>query len=178
MNKLKMPFLWVIFTAVVFFSCGDAVDPDIGLYNIPENDCDLRNIEFVKIYTYYNDWYWFSRTSPYKVRMNYAEDINDCKIGDTIALECCLYDNMGTYWYNLPESVIVRVTTSRNDISFIKLFDDPHRGYEDSWPPPARRYYSHIIILNNKYYRDGDILTVEIKDKNKILKTTLNIRSK
>jgi len=166
MNKLKMPFLWAIFTAIVFFSCGDIVDPDISIYNIPENDCDIRVISFQKVYSYFHN------------QISFGEIINECKNGDTIALTCGLYDNMGTYWDNLPESVISRVITSRGDITFVKLFDKPNTTYTDEWPPPQRRYNSYIIILNNKSYRDGDVITAEIKDKNKILKTILNVRSK
>jgi len=88
-----------------------------------------------------------------------------------------LHDNM-SYWDNLLELVIVRVTTDGRDIAFIKLFDNPETIYSAEWPPPSRLYSSHIIILNNKFYRDGDVLTAEIKDNNKILKTTLNLRSK
>jgi len=89
---------------------------------------------------------------------------------------CGLYDNMGTYWHNLPESVIVRVTTSRKDISFIKLFDDLNRTYEDTWTPSPRRYNSHIIILNNKFYQDGNVITAEIKKGREIQRITLNVR--
>jgi len=175
MQKIKMPLLWAIFTAVAFFSCGDVTDPDISPYNIPENDCEVKYIGFAKVYVFYSDW--LLRNSPYKVRMGFGESINDCKIGDTVTLVCDLYDNTGTYsWEYFPESVIVRVTTSRGDISFIKLFVNFNISYSDELPPAPRRYNSHTIILNNRSYRNGDILTAEIKDKNKILKTTLNIK--
>ena len=169
---------------------GDVTDP-----NIAEQSTEIAYFNFVKVCKV------SSYDGKFEAFHNYS--IIECVVGDTIGLECGLRD-----WSSLPKLVTARITSSKSDVEFVKLFDHPYVGYLDIYPPPPRNFIIHIpnedmyhnlpegfLSFNNNLRLqiklecnpkdgilsvspDGDILIAEIKSKGKTLEAILDVRSK
>ena len=173
MKQLK--FLLLILLAITFASCYSINDPCL-----PEQEIRVYYLNFVK----------FTVRSSFDNKFSHLVyyETTECTVGDTIGLSCGIYDGIGTYWINLPESVTATITSSKGDIEFVKLFDNPNVGYLAPVPPPPRNYIDytnylpepsieHTIInelVSNS--QDGDILTAEIRGKNQTLRATLTVK--
>ena len=149
-NTKKISILCLFLSIATFFSCGDVIDTSLDA--LPESNTEITYLCFVKI-----------SIEPY-YKMPLYEEITECMIGDTIGLAC------GVDWLNRPKSVTARISTLRRVIGFVKLFEDDNAYYLDGAPC---RYVAHIAT-----FQDENVLTAEIKTKDTILQTTLNVRSK
>ena len=192
LKRNKIFLLWLFIAVFTFFSCGDVANSDINLAT------DIAYFNFVKVCKVSSYDGKFEAFHHYSIN-----SITEYVVGDTIGLECGIRD-----WSNLPESVTARITTSKGDVEFVKLFDHPYVGYFDVYPHPPRNFIVHIpnedmyhnlqegfLSFNNNLRLqitlecnpkdgilsvspDGDILTAEIKSKCKTLKAILDVRSK
>ena len=197
-NTKKINILCLFLSIATFFSCGNATEPDINNYPIPEYDIEIAYLHFKKVIV--------ERDILYGKIVEYVNSypITECVVGDTLAFSCGIED----YWLKdgMPKSIIARITTSKGDIELVKLIENTDIGYSGEWPlpcnfitylPTERMYkklpkqFLHYHNLQTKITSkcnprngilsispDGDILTAEIITKNKILTTTLNVRSK
>ena len=181
----KLFLICLVLTAIIFLSCGDI--------NTPENKSGISDASFAKVYHYKTD----------ELFVSYP--INEYIVGDTMSLICYI-DETNTAWQKLPESITARITTSKGDVEFIQLFENPNMGYLMIYPPPPRQYIAYL--LNEEMYPDlpqqlslshipikletepvlrngilsispyGDMLTAEIRHNNQTIGTTLNIIGK
>jgi hypothetical protein len=195
LKQNKIFLLWLFIAMLIFFSCGDVADPSIA-----EQSTEITDFKFVKV----------RKVSSYdgKFEAFHHYPITECVVGDTIGLGCGIGWDPIHHWSNLPESVTARITTSKGDVEFVKLFEHPYVGYLDVYPPPPRNFIVHIpnedmyhnlpegfLSFNNNLRLqitlecnpkdgilsvspDGDVLRAEIKNKGKTLKAILDVRSK
>ena len=159
-NIKKINILCLFLSIATFFSCGDAVNTNTNLGNLPENNVEIAYIDFVKI-----------SIDPY-FKLQITEKITECMLGDTIGLAVGVWDTLYS-WNNLPKSVIARITKPSGEMRLLILSEDTNGSYTQEVPPPPRRYIIYLSTLKNEM-----LLTAEIKTKDTILQTILNVRSK
>ena len=164
----KILLLWLFITTISFFSCGDVNEPDHNVGTLPEQNIEVFYLNFVKI----------SVNSTFDNKFNQLSyyETTEYAIGDTIGLQCGIYDGIGTYWENLPESIAVKITSSKGAVEFTQLISNTYLTfYPAVYPPFPHNYFTHMnrFVLNSQY---GDTLTAEIRGKNQTLRATLTVK--
>jgi hypothetical protein len=201
---LKRNIIYVLslfLTVATFFSCGNAVEPDLNNYPIPEYNLEIPYFALEKVvrFSIDIDGEVFETFGSYQT--------TECVVGDTLVLCGGIEGYDHGHNKSIPKSVIARLTTSKGDIEYVKIGVNVN-GYNTSeFPPPPWGYFAYLLP-ERMYTRlpkeisrfpnlrtkitskciprngilsispDGDIITAEIITKNKILTTTLNVRSK
>jgi hypothetical protein len=91
--------LWLFLAIVTFFSCGDAVGPSINGIKFRLDSTPLAFTKFTgSKYDGHGEMLW----------------IQECNIGDTIALGCSFWVSDYDYYYNkgsIPETITVKIST-------------------------------------------------------------------
>jgi hypothetical protein len=182
--------LWLFIAIATFFSCGDAVGPSI-------NGMKFRMIE---------EDLSFGKYTGYKYDgLGDAIQIQDCNIGDTIALSCCVWVSYYDYTKgSIPETITMKISTLHGNgrATLIKrgtlgiIYDLPifYSAYlvpttdRNEWKYPAGmvtlQHYNYWIKELETWETpygtfpvspDEDILTAEVTYKNKIIKKSLTI---
>ena len=184
----KILLLCSFLSMVAFLSCGDIVDPSIGINT--------------KNFVIYEPFFREFDASRYG-----GSSLYECNIGDTIVLGCVfsLMNNVALYKEKIPETMRVTISTLHENVGQAILLKRGTLGSPDGLPV----YYSINFVLNvtgngSKYPAgiltisewnywtqelqtwespygvinvspDGDIITAEIKHKNKTMKTSLKV---
>jgi len=179
MKNLKISLLWAIFTAVVFFSCGDNVDSLNDTKNSVVLEGDIIDVAFLKVghdkIQLSPEQYWLTQLR-----------VDEYRIGDTMAI-WCVTKPAGS----LPTGARV-ISHKTGDVQDINFVYDPQiygriqvfRNITESiaYISPVEHISVDkplIIDPTKKQLRinpKGDILTVKIKYKDQILTKTVIVR--
>jgi len=173
MKTLKIPLRWAIFTAIVSFSCGDAVDP-------LKDDAIITDIAFYKVG--YNAFPEFGENWLTQLR------VDKYKVSDTMAI---WFETRTTGFYPPPVArVISHKTGDSQDINFV--IDPTLNWWFIELNSTRFEYIGYISPVKHISYADklipdpskkqlkidikGDTLTAYIKNKDQILTITIPVK--
>ena len=163
MQKLKVPLLWAIFTAVAFFSCGNVSSPS------EEDDHRVIDFQFLKGKYYVDEKYPI---------LGEVYAIDECTIGDSVILRCL----------SIPvgSSLIAKITSYKTkNVIHISFLEQGGLTYTANYPLPPMFYLCRFCVSDVggksnvlKVSPDGDMLIVEILNSNPQIIKSLNIKNK
>jgi hypothetical protein len=184
MKIFQICSLWAIFTAVVFFACGDTVDPSkYGFMRknvITEGDITniITDVAFYKVG--YNAF-------P-KTKENWLTQlrVDEYSVGDTMAI---WFETKVNFKFSFPVARVISHKT--DDVQYINFVLDPLPwvlgidqnifGYIAYISPVKHKSYSDKLIQDPTRTQlridpKEDILTAEIIYNDQILTKTINVR--
>jgi hypothetical protein len=178
MSKAKMPLLWAILIAMVFFACGDrVVDPFDGYDGYDDGDIRyygvIVNAKFVKV-----------GQIPRPDLNTYLlteQEINEYRVGDTLAIHCVIsisLNSYGEYKTMLQSpgvyqtgyiSPIARIMSHKTgDVQYVSFVGDPITTSQFGTPIFEIAYISPVKLKDEPTFQYGQLIPDPKKKQLKI----------
>lgn len=165
MKKIKLPILWAIFTAMVFFACGDIADPlldgyddgDMSYYSGITIGAKFIKVGEMPILDHNTHWYWSV----------YIEDkeINEFRVSDIMAIFCVIGHAPQVYPPRFPIDARI-MSLKTGDVQYISFVQDPI-NYA-AWMMPTYWYIAYISPVKYVKYEDGSVDLIPDPEKKQL----------